>query len=191
MAAYLAASGFSAGYSQGNAVSVWICILAIDPFLRAVSRLAGVHAVLAFCDDWTISFDSMETAERLSRLIAQFGRAFGQSINCAKYVWVPSQALNLAESSSLLACWAEPLIWRKRKSMKHKSFGHLGYWFGPDATMVDFTDDILQKQHGRFLELERLRLSLTSHILSINVHVSLLFSYVFGYACVGESVQRA
>ena len=173
---------FRAGYSQGNPLSVWIYILAIDPFLRAAAKLDGVHAVFGFCDDWTISAACMDTAERLSHLIRQFEEASGQRINREKSVWIPSRTLSQTERATLASFWARPLI-----RTRHKS---LGYWFGPEASMEDLTDEIFQKVHGRILELERLRLSLTNKILSLNVFVLSLVSYVFGYTYVGDNVQR-
>ena len=77
---------FQAEYSQGNPLSVWIYILAVDPFLRAASRLLGVQAMSGFCDDWTLSFDGMDTAQALTRLIHTFKTASGQSINRIKSV---------------------------------------------------------------------------------------------------------
>ena len=110
-----------AGYSQGNPLRVWLYILAVDPLLRPAAQLEGVRRVFGFCDDWTISLDSLACARQLTDLLNSFEEASGQRINYGKSVWMPNRELSPQERFTFSEFWVDPVM-----KLKHKS---LGFWF--------------------------------------------------------------
>jgi hypothetical protein len=63
---------FLAGYSQWHPLSVFIYIIAVDPFLHRASSIVGASSVWGFCDDWKIDIDADSSLEPIVVAIAEF-----------------------------------------------------------------------------------------------------------------------
>jgi len=111
--------GYKAGLSQGNPLSVFLYILAVDPFLRAAAIIDGVRHVWGFCDDWTLSLWCLRAVPDVVRCIQDFEAASGQRINRGKTVWLPNRLLQESERDCIVRYWEQPQF-----VSKHKSLGH-------------------------------------------------------------------
>ena len=77
-------------YSQGHPLSVYLYILAVDPFLRAAAAQTSVRKVWGFCDDWILSLAMFAGFGRLCELMTAFEQVSGRRFNWSKCFCMPN-----------------------------------------------------------------------------------------------------
>ncbi len=162
-----------AGLTQGCPASCFLYIIAVDPLLCALNRVDGIRLVSGFVDDWSAACSSFGALRRAGALIREFERASGQVINREKSAVVPSRRLSASEMGRCYAEWG----WQLRISYRERL---LGIFLGLDAGIEEQYKIPLEKLTVALQTFTAARhmMGIVARILTVNVFLNTLFSYV-------------
>ena len=136
-----------------------------------------------FCDDWAAAVQSIRAIRVIHSLVQEFEKASGLVVHKTKLKFIPSRILTQGECLEMDQVWLGASIARNVKFP--------GAQLGHDSTVHDLASKARNLFDRRLTSLRTARISSTMRVVSVNVFLFSLFSYISRHFLLPHSVTQA
>ena len=152
------------GLGQGDPLSCFLYVLAVDALLCLLDTLPGVGSLFAFCDDWQVEVLDVAAMANVQGMFEVFELASGQVVNHIKSNILTTLVPSMADRAMLLPWWPQCCIVDRMKI--------LSVWVGQTVEPAELFRDVLSDMTERSHAFAAAPMSLATKVMASNTSLA-------------------